>query len=136
MDRACLGGVDRTAVAKVDVEKAVAIGVEERHAAAHDLGEVMLAARAVVELEVNPRLGSNFLKRNERRRFLVKVTCGGVNAIARRNPQHEQGPRETPFRSSGRAKLPPSRAGVAITYRLTAQESQSPVDLPESPAST
>ena len=64
------GRVDRSAVAEVDVEKAVAVGVEERHAASHDLGQVVLAARAVVESERDPRLRGDLFEDDSGSRIL------------------------------------------------------------------
>ena len=50
--RACVG-LDRPAIAKVEVKPAVAIGIEQGQAAGHDLWKVVFATRSRMELELN-----------------------------------------------------------------------------------
>src|SRR5262249_5598696 len=51
------GRDDRAAVAEVDIEEPVTVGVEDRDPAAHHFGEVMLASRAGLEPERDPGRG-------------------------------------------------------------------------------
>ena len=95
--------VDRTAVAKVDVELPIAIGIEDRHAASHDLGQVMLAPRAVIEAEGDARrcrdLAEDDRSRNLRalaRRFRLGGGRNRVGAESREGPNRDEDGESTP----------------------------------------
>ena len=80
------GRVDRPAVAKIDVEKPVAVGIEESHAASHDFREVMAAARPVLKLEGDSRLGGDLFKGDRRVcwpfRFIAATALRGTKSCA------------------------------------------------------
>jgi hypothetical protein len=95
---------DRPAVAEVEVEPAVAIGVNQGHAAAHDLGKVVTPPRADLEPERHPGPGRHVLEPG-------RSGSGRAGPERETHSQDRRDPRRQPdrFRAPSTHESPESR---------------------------